>query len=211
MARYLSFLCVFSFVISIPAEGAGNSTLDDFFQSVQSFQADFDQTVKNSRGKILEQSSGNLIISRPDKFILDYQTPAEQKYISNGKTIWIYDAELEQVSIKALDEGVGDSPALLLSSNVNIYNYYQVDDVLIPGPDAYQWVQLKAKAAEMTFERVLLAFKENRLMQMKMSDSFGQLTELRFSNITINKHFSNKIFNFVAPENVDVIGTANAQ
>jgi len=208
---YLIFLFYFCLVSAAHARGVNNTTLDYFFQTVQSLQADFKQTIRNSRGKILEQSNGSLVISRPDKFILDYQAPIEQKYISNGKTIWIYDVELEQVSIKTLDESVGDSPALLLSSNINIYKHYQVDDVVLDKADGYQWVQLKAKAEEMTFERVLLAFKDNNLMQMKMYDSFGQFTELKFSNVQLNKHFSNKQFIFVPPDDVDVIGAANAR
>ncbi len=188
-----------------------NTTLNDFFQRTQSLQADFDQMVVNGRGKVLEQSHGNLIISRPDKFILDYQTPVEQKYISNGKTIWIYDVELEQVNIKPLDEQMGDSPALLLSSNDNIYKYYQVNNVSLRKPDGLNWVQLKALNDDMTFERILLAFKNHILMRMRMYDSFGQTTELIFSNIIVNKPLASGRFDFVPPADVDIIGTANAR
>lgn len=192
-----------------PAQG--NKTLDQFFQLTQSMQTNFEQTIKNTRGKVLEQSIGSLILSRPDKFILEYTSPAEQKYISNGKTIWIYDIELEQISIKVLDEGIGDSPALLLSSNENVYKHYEVSDIKFNKPDDYQWVQLLAKKEEMTFERVLLAFKGSTLMQMIMFDSFGQVTELKFSNIQINRPFSLRRFNFVPPEGVDVIGSTRAE
>lgn len=188
-----------------------NTLLDQFYQRTQSMQADFEQTVRNTQGKSLEQSKGQIIISRPDKFILNYMTPAEQQYISNGKTIWIYDVELEQVSIKSLDEGVGDSPALLLSSNTNVYKHYRVEDVMVNKSEGYKWVQLVAKAPEMTFERVLLAFKDHTLMLMRMHDSFGHITELRFSNIQINKPFSNQQFNFLPPDGVDVIGSEHAQ
>ncbi len=188
-----------------------NTTLNNFFQRTQSLQADFDQTVVNGRGKVLEQSHGNLIISRPEKFILDYQTPVEQKYISNGKTIWIYDVELEQVNIKPLDEQMGDSPSLLLSSNDNIYKYYQVNNVSLRKPDGLNWVQLKALNDDMTFERVLLAFKNHILMRMRMYDSFGQTTELKFSNIIVNKPYTSDRFDFVPPADVDIIGSANAR
>ncbi len=188
-----------------------NTTLNNFFQRTQSLQADFDQTVVNGRGKVLEQSHGNLIISRPDKFILDYQTPVEQKYISNGKTIWIYDVELEQVNIKPLDEQMGDSPALLLSSNDNIYKYYQVNNVSLRKSDGLNWVQLKALNDDMTFERVLLAFKNHILMRMRMYDSFGQTTELKFSNIIVNNPYAADRFNFVPPVDVDIIGSVNVR
>ncbi len=202
-------LFLFLFCIINPVQA--NKTLDQFFQSTQSMQTDFEQTIQNTRGKILEQSTGNLILSRPDKFILEYTLPAEQKYVSNGKTLWIYDVELEQVSIKALDENIGDSPALLLSSNTNVYKHYDVRDVKLKKADDYQWVQLRAKKEEMSFEQVLLAFKGSKLMQMIMYDSFGQITDLKFSNVQVNKPFSLRQFNFVVPEGVDVIGSSSAE
>ena len=203
----LLFVTFFSSLLSAQV----NKTLDQFYQSTQSLQAGFEQTVRNSRGIIIEQSIGSLILSRPDKFILEYTEPAEQKYISNGKTIWIYDVELEQVNIKHIDEGIGDSPALLLSSNANIYNHYEVSDVKFGHSDGLDWVQLLAREPEMTFEKVLLAFKGKILMQMIMHDSFGQITDLKFSKIEINKPFANRKFNFVPPDDVDVIGSARAQ
>ncbi|MDX2503007.1 MAG: outer membrane lipoprotein chaperone LolA [Gammaproteobacteria bacterium] len=209
--QLLVFIITFCVANMLQAAEQANNTLDQFYQRTQSMQADFQQTIHSTQGKALEQSQGQLIFSRPDKFILEYKTPAEQKYISNGQNIWIYDVELEQVSIKSIDEGIGDSPALLLSGNSNVYKYYQVDDVIVGNSDDYQWVQLVAREPEMTFERVLLAFKDNTLMQMRMYDSFGQITELKFANTQINKPFSNRQFYFVAPEGVDVIGTAGAQ
>lgn len=205
-----SFLFFF-FLLCILNPALANKTLDQFFQNTQSMQTEFEQTIKDTRGKVIEQSIGSLILSRPDKFILEYISPAEQKYISNGKTIWIYDVELEQVSIKELDEGIGDSPALLLSSNTNVYKHYDVSDIKLQKSDGYQWVQLRAKKEEMTFEKVLLAFKGSILIQMIMYDSFGQITELKFSNIQINKPFALRQFNFVPPEDVDVIGRTRAQ
>lgn len=207
----LLFFITSFLVLPLSAANLQNSRLNEFFQRTQSFQADFDQTVRNSRGKILEQSHGNLILSRPDKFILHYQTPVEQQYISNGKTIWIYDVELEQVNIKPLDESMGDSPALLLSSNDNLYKFYRVKNVTINKPDGLNWIELKAISEDMTFERVLLAFKDHILMRMRMYDSFGQVTDLKFSKISVNKPFASRQFNFVPPADVDVIGTANAK
>ena len=209
MTKFFTLVFI-TFFCSITSAQA-NKTLDQFFQSTQSLQADFEQIIRNTGGRTLENSTGRFILSRPDKFILEYTAPAEQKYISNGKTIWIYDVELEQVSIRHIDEGIGDSPAMLLSSNENIYNHYTVSDVIVAKSDGLSWVQLLAKEPEMTFERVLFAFKDNVLMQMVMHDSFGQITQLKFSKIQINKPFANRQFNFVPPDDVDVIGSTSAQ
>ncbi|MCU7799166.1 MAG: outer membrane lipoprotein chaperone LolA [gamma proteobacterium symbiont of Lucinoma myriamae] len=206
----ISFLFFF-FLLCILNPALANKILDQFFQNTQSMQTEFEQTIKDTRGKVIEQSIGSLILSRPDKFMLEYTSPAEQKYISNGKTIWIYDVELEQVSIKELDESIGDSPALLLTSNTNVYKHYDVSDIKLKKNDGYQWVRLRAKKEEMTFEKVLLAFKGSILIQMIMYDSFGQITELKFSHIQINKPFALRQFNFVPPEDVDVIGSTRAE
>ncbi len=207
----LSLLQFSAFLVSLFLSSASlaqiNKTFDQFYQSTQSLQSDFEQTISNTHGKLTEQSTGILILSRPDKFILEYTQPSEQHYISNGKTIWIYDVELEQVSIKHIDGGIGDSPAMLLSSNTNVYKHYDVSDVIVGQADGLAWVQLLAKEPEMTFERVLLGFKGNYLMQMVMHDSFGQVTKLKFSQIQINKPFSKKQFDFIPPDDVDVIGS----
>ncbi len=217
----LFYFCLFSAAVSAEKQQTDsqrirtNPILNKFYERTQSMQADFVQIITNSKGKLVEQSNGTLIFSRPDKFILDYISPVEQKYISNGKTLWIYDVELEQVNIKSLDEGMGDSPALLLSSNTNIYKFYNVTDVLVSSKQSqsenYQWVQLVSKQTDTTFERVLLAFKDHELMGMKMFDSFGQLTELKFSNTQLNKPFASRQFNFTPPDGVDVIGSVNGQ
>lgn len=212
---WLFFLVLWMSFNVVQAQVVNNSTLNQFYERTQSMQADFEQMISDSRGKIIELSRGQLIFSRPDKFIFEYTSPSEQKYISNSKTLWIYDVELEQVNIKPLDSGLGDSPALLLSSNTNVYKFYHVKNINIADPDKanpLQWVQMSSKKEDTTFEKVLLGFEDGyKLKKMKMFDNFGQTTELRFSNIQLNKPFSNRQFEFIAPKGVDVIGQVNAQ
>ncbi|MCU7833771.1 MAG: outer membrane lipoprotein chaperone LolA [gamma proteobacterium symbiont of Taylorina sp.] len=213
----ITFISLNSFVQAENLKNSiANTTLNQFYDRTQSMQADFEQLIRDSHGKIIEHSYGQLIFSRPDKFIFEYNEPVEQKYVSNSKTLWIYDVELEQVNIKSLDDGMGDSPALLLSSNTNVYKHYDVKNIKLSAQslnkgNSLQWVQLTSKNEEGTFEKVLLGFKHHRLMKMKMFDNFGQTTELSFSNIQLNKPFSNQQFNFVVPEGIDVIGSENTQ
>ncbi|WP_198262705.1 outer membrane lipoprotein chaperone LolA [sulfur-oxidizing endosymbiont of Gigantopelta aegis] len=206
-----SFFGIFFLILFISSWTHANQTLDSFYQSTRSLQANFTQTIRTTRGKVIEQSTGKLLLDRPDKFILEYIAPAEQKYISNGKTIWIYDVELEQVSIKNISDNVGDSPALLLSSNKNIYRHYDVNDLKNFKDDGLDWVELRAKQEEMIFEKVILAFADKELKKMIMYDSFGQVTQLNFSNMTVNIPFSSRQFNFVPPEGVDIMGSENVQ
>ena len=216
MIRFFFNILILFFAFSLVshAEVQTNATLSQFYDRTQSMQADFEQVISDSRGKVIELSKGELIFSRPNKFIFEYTYPTEQLYISNSKTLWIYDVELEQVSIKPLDSGLGDSPALLLSSNTNVYKHYVVKNISpmsINKKNPLQWVQMSAKNEDSTFERILLGFAQHELRKMKMFDSFGQVTELTFSKLQLNKPFSNRQFDFVVPEGIDVIGSENAQ
>ncbi len=181
-----------------------NDVLDRFYNSTHSISAEFTQTVAQTDGKLIEQSRGILKIKRPDKFSLQYTEPLEQQYISNGETLWIYDAELEQVTIKPLDEGLGDSPAMLLSSDKDIRKQYQVK--MIAAAEPLEKVELSAKTENMTFERVVLTFNRDVLSTMIMYDNFNQVTSLKLFNIKINDFIPESVFQFAPPEGVDIIG-----
>ena len=108
---------------------AGSDALDQFFSQTHSLTADFTQIIMDSSGKAIESSEGQLIIKRPNQFILKYTKPDQQTYISDGKNLWIYDVDLEQVTIKAVDEKLLNSPALLISSNKNIRDLYHIKQI----------------------------------------------------------------------------------
>lgn len=190
--------------LSAASSALGSDVLDQFYKTTHTIAADFEQTVSSTDGKLIEQSQGHLKIKRPDKFFLEYTAPLEQKYISNGQTLWVFDAELEQVTIKPVDEGLGDSPALLISSDKDIRKNYQVKTLAAQPP--LERVELTARNENMTFERVILGFNKTILTEMLMYDSFNQVTRLKLSDIKINQSFTQDVFNFIPPEGVDVIG-----
>lgn len=180
--------------------------LDRFYKNTHSIKAEFHQLVARTDGKLIEKSRGYLKIKRPDQFSLEYIDPLEQKYISNGVSLWIYDADLEQVTIKPLDEGLGDSPALLISSDKDIRKNYVIKALLAEKP--LERVELSAKTENLTFERVILVFNNDVLTEMIMYDNFNQITTLKLSNIKINESIPESAFNFKPPEGVDIMGQA---
>lgn len=192
----------FSLFFSLTVQA--NDVLDRFYKNTHSIKADFHQLVARTDGKLIEKSRGYLKIKRPDQFSLEYIDPLEQKYISNGVTLWIYDAELEQVTIKPLDEGLGDSPALLISSDKDVRKNYVIKALLAEKP--LERVELSAKTENMTFERVILVFNNDVLTEMIMYDNFNQITTLKLSNIKINESIPEDVFNFEPPEGVDIMG-----
>ena len=150
-----------------------------------------------------EQSQGNLIISRPDKFVLDYQSPVEQKYISNGETIWIYDIELEQVTVRNQQQALGRTPAILLAGSGDLEQNYKVIDIGTQG--RFDWVNLIPLDEESGFTEIRIGFEDNRLRLMELLDNLGQRTRMSFVDLKENQPISDSIFNFVPPAGVDVI------
>ena len=208
------FVITFFFFISFSSIRiyAGTEVLDLFYANTHSMQADFEQSISERFGKVLEQSSGSLVIQRPNQFALNYHQPDQQQYISNGKTLWIYDVDLEQVTIKAFDESLADSPALLISSNKNIrqsYTIIEAYDPKKPDLDIFKLTPKQDIAAqgEGMFSQVYLIFKQGKLVELTMEDNFDQVTTLKFKQIKVNEKLTPGTFSLKIPDNVDVIGT----
>jgi len=206
----LSTTAIFFLFVSINSY-ASSDALDNFFTQTHSLDAEFTQTIMDSSGKAIESSNGLLIINRPNQFILEYTHPDQQRYISDGKTLWIYDVDLEQVTIKAVDEKLLNSPALLISSNKNIRDLYHIKKVSNSSTAAYDIYDLipKEKDDETNnmFSSIQLTFSKQQLMEIKMADNFDQVTRLSLYNQKLNPKIDSKKFSFIIPFGVDVIGT----
>jgi len=165
----------------------------------------------DSSGKSIETSSGQLTIKRPNQFILKYTKPDEQRYISDGKTLWVYDVDLEQVTIKAVDEKLLSSPALLISSNKNIRDLYDIKEIADSNTNQNTIYNLYPKTANdetsNMFSSVQLIFYQQQLKEIKMADNFDQITRLSLYNQKFNADIKSDLFSFIVPFGVDVIGT----
>jgi len=184
--------------------GAGKDRLDAFFSDVSSIRADFKQQVLGNSESRLQETSGKMLLLRPGRFRWDYKKPYEQQIISNGKKVWLYDIDLEQVTVKTVDGVLGSTPALLLSSNTPIEQNFTVNE--LGEEQNLQWVELLPLDKESSFERLVLAFDKDNLVSMELHDVFGQLTRLIFTNIERNPIIDPEKFEFIPPEGVDVIG-----
>lgn len=183
---------------------SASQRLDDFFNNVQALQADFHQELFNDKGKKVKEARGTLVMQRPGKFRWDYQEPYKQLIVADGKNIWIYDSDLEQVTVKPMDAALGDTPALLLSGAQPLQEDFLITD--LGASEGLEWVELLPKAPETTFERVRLGFGARDLEQMELLDNFGQMTRLRFTNLQRNGHPDPALFTFTPPPGVDVMG-----
>lgn len=186
--------------------GEGQQKLDSFLGGLQTMRADFIQNLSNARGEVMEESRGKLWLSRPGKFRLHYTSPFEQLYVADGSNIWMYDRDLEQVTVKPQGDALGSTPALLLSSEVPLEENFTIEEEGMH--EGFQWLLLKPKAADSNFDFVRLALEGEVLRAMEMVDGFGQTTRLYLETVERNPSVDADKFNFEPPPGVDVIGEA---
>ena len=203
-------LCALMLSFSTAMAGEGMDRLQAFFSEKGTMRAQFVQTVQGAAFAQPEQSSGILTMQRPGKFRWDYQKPYQQQIIADGKNLWIFDMDLDQVVVKPMDEALGDTPALLLSGNGSMSERFDIKELAdLEGngrEDNLLWVQLSPKQTDTGFQEMRLGFGKQHLRKMELVDGFGQTTSLTFSNIEKGLELPAETFHFVPPEGVDVIG-----
>jgi outer membrane lipoprotein carrier protein len=180
--------------------------LNAFFANVRTMRADFQQTVIDARFEVVQDASGTLVMHRPGKFRWDYTVPYEQLIVADGKNLWVYDKDLEQITVKPMSQVLGNTPAMLLSGGEPLEKSFRITDLKNEGEDTLQWVELLPKARDTNFVSVRLGFDGQDLKVMELMDTFDQLTRLQFSNIKINPEVNDSVFEFTPPKGVDVIG-----
>ncbi len=182
----------------------GLTRFNDFMTGVKTLEATFTQEVVSENGNIGRTSLGTIYLSRPGKFRWEYETPIPQKIISDGKKIWVYDEELEQVTVKNIDSALGASPAAILMSSGAVAKDFNV--VERPAREGLKWVELKPKVASRDFNRILVGMDDRGVQGMDLYDQFGRITMIRFQESEMNPRISNKMFAFKPPPGTDVIG-----
>ncbi len=179
-------------------------SLDNFFAQTRNFSASFSQTQFDADQKLMQKSSGNIQVQRPNKFRLQYLKPYKQLYVADGAKLWSYDEDLEQIIVKPQTEVLANSPAMILSNVKILRDHYQVSH---QGQEqGMDWYKLTPLQSDAGFESVFLAFKNNSLKIMEMLDSFGQTTRLEFTDMKVNTPLADETFRFTPPKGVDIIG-----
>ncbi len=198
-------LIVLLLFASTSAYAAATDKLKYFIAATHSAQANFSQEVQDKNGKRIQSASGTMQFVRPGKFRWSYQKPYEQLIVGDGKKFWMYDVDLNQVTVKKLDAALGSSPAALLSGSNEIESGFVLKN--IEDRDGLEWLQAVPKSKETTFEKILMAFNaKSGLAVMELYDAFGHHTVLRFTDLKNNPGLSSKLFQFVPPKGADVLG-----
>lgn len=204
MMRFLMagvLLCV-----SVNASAAEKAVvlMQRFFDTVQTLQADFKQTLDTPKGS--RQASGRLWLSRPGQFRWVYDQPEPQEIVSDGKTLWLYDKGLDQVIERNLSGAIDNTPAALLAGSQALTTRFNV--TALPMQDGLYGVELTPKSKDnQGFEKVRMRFADNAalLQTMELVDELGQTVQLRFTRVQVNPKLGAAQFRFVAPAGVDVL------
>ena len=200
MARALLLL------LWLPVAVLGASTVDELkslLQQTTTARAHFAQIVLDSNMKTLQQATGTMQFSRPGRFRWEYDKPYEQIIVGDGTRVWLYDKDLNQVTVRRFDRAIGSSPAALLAGSNEIEKDYTLKG--LPSRDGLDWLEAVPRTPDTAFERIRLGFGKTGLEAMELRDQFGQTTVIKFSTIERNAKLAPELFRFTPPKGVDVI------
>ncbi|MFO0520717.1 MAG: outer membrane lipoprotein chaperone LolA [bacterium] len=191
-----------------PAAGAVPSAaaaarLRSFIEGTQSAQARFTQTVVDRKGRRVQEATGSMQFLRPGRFRWEYEKPYSQLLVGDGQRIWIWDRDLNQVTVRRLDRAITGTPAALLAGSNEIEKAFIV--TAQPAQDGLEWIEAVPKGTESSFASVRLGFAQDVLAAMELNDALGSRTMIRFEDLQRNPKLSLQLFRFVPPKGADVL------
>jgi len=201
-ALFLTTILLLHTTLSLAGEG--RDRLENFLNRLETMEAGFIQTLKSPKKEELERSEGRIWLTRPNQFRLTSQTPFEQIIVADGVKMWLYDKELEQVTVKPQDDSIGSSPASLLAGTKPLNEEFRIEELGLH--EGFEWINLYPKAPDASFDYIRVAMEGELLRAIEMVDGFGQQTRLYFDQITLNRPIDKSRYRFAPPPGVDVIG-----
>ena len=196
-------LCLLSGAYQIAAAEEDTDPLAFFLNQLESYQAEFKQTLFNEQGVVLETSTGKVYMQNPGRYRWEYERPYAQLLITDSNTLWIYDKDLAQVTIKNVAGAIDNTPAAIISGQQNINNNFVVINMGVI--EGFDFIELTPRDIDSQYRSVRLGFDKNNLVMMILNDNLGQITRIDFLNPERNKRFGGPLFTFDTPEGVDVI------
>lgn len=190
------------------AQAAGDSVqlLQQWLRQTQSGQADFTQTVSNPKGPAQAPAAGTFAFQRPDRFRWNYTAPYRQVIVSDGKQLWTYDHDLNQVTITSVAQAFRGTPAAIFSGT-DLNQLFTLSTQ--PDADGLRWVEAKPKARDSNFDWIRVGLRvagQNvEVAELQLRDAFGQVSTMRFSHIVANPAIAADQFTFSAPKGASVI------
>jgi outer membrane lipoprotein carrier protein len=201
----MRYLVLFLLFIAAPAgaDDAGKR-LDAALKNMDNLTAEFRQTLRDEEKNVVQQSRGTLALQRPGKFAWIYTEPYEQRIIADGSELWIYDVELDQVTVKPMGEGLANAPIMILMKQAGVGDQFEVNEV---GQRKYlYWVELLPRADDLEYTQIYIGIEGDQVRAMELQDKFGQSTQIVFDNLRVGVVHNPEVFKFEPPPGVDVYG-----
>ncbi len=190
-------------IFCVPVFASDNTQdLQDQLNKYTQLSGHFTQIISNEHGKQTQSSEGEFWVKKPNQFRWNYQSPYIQKIVSNGDTLWIYDEDLEQVSIKAASKTIDSSPLSIILGSTNLEQLFKVTK--LADKDGIDWIKLTPITDNSGFDYIDIGFNNGVLNRMILRDSFGQTTRLLFTAVAVNSPIDDEVFTFVIPDGADV-------
>ena len=195
---------------ALAARASGLDSLENFVKSAKSGRAEFTQVVtgpaKEGQSARSKTSTGTFEFARPNRFRFDYRKPFEQTIVADGQTLWLYDADLKQVTARKQAQVLASTPAALIASAPDLAALRRDFNLEAAGDkDGLQWVLATPKAKEGQLHSVKVGFRGDELAALEILDSFGQRSMLTFNRMELNAAVGPEQFQFKPPAGADVV------
>lgn len=183
-----------------PAAAASEAleALRDYYAQVETLQGEFEQTTRDDRGEVVEQSAGTFAIDRPDRFRWSYAEPFPQEIVADGDRLWVYDKALAQVTVRPQGQALGSAPAQLLAGD-----YAGLEAAFAIEAEG-DFVRLTPREEGQAFVEARLRFDGERPTALEIDDALGQTTRVALSALQVNEPVDEQRLRFEPPEGVDV-------
>ncbi len=195
-------LCLFTSVAT--AADSALSQLESFIFEIDTYKANFEQTLYDEDSEPLQRSVGSLQLKRPGRFVWTYTEPEEQHIVADGTRLWMYDKDLEQVTVNSIDERVAGTPLALLMRATPLEDSFAVEE--LGAVEDIDWLELTPLVESSDFEQIFVGMNKGELAALELRDNFGQATQIVFSDFESGIELSDDLFVFTVPDGVDVIG-----
>lgn len=202
---FISLVCAASNATAeATIDEVGEKLVNNFITNVITLQGRFEQSLIDAEGIVVEETSGTLELERPARFRWSYNEPYEQWLIADGRNVWSYDLDLQQVTVKPQQQALANTPALLLGGSEDALQQFNFGGTTVE--EVTTWVRLEPKNSDNGFNRIELGFIDEKLQRMIFFDNLEQTTLVALYDVIINEPIDAERFEFNVPAGVDVVG-----
>ena len=203
MIKKISLLLVLLMLTTSALADSAAEKLQGYLKQMQTLEGSFQQLTLDARGNRMQEAEGSVQLAKPGRFYWSTEQPFPQVLVSNGTTLWVYDPDLEQVTIQTLDERSTQSPAIILSGEASdLTKHFSINATETGKRVVFDLIPLQQDSL---FEELSLDFVEGRISALQLTDSLGQKTRVDLTITQFNQPLDNQVFEFEVPPHVDVI------